>query len=174
MHELQLLLVAEGLAPPLDRPQRLAAILSTDADMEVYPDSIAACDKVIHFLAASRYDKHLGLAYAADAPPKAVEDFEGVVETHDFQGLEVAIKLGPRSHRNAAALRKHIPFLRPRCLGIAPSFGFGDRLGLATPGHVRAARCSRLRPVFAQQSIREMTRTGRSAEAVLDDATWGV
>ena len=74
MHELQLLLVAEGLAPPLDRPQRLAAILSADADMEVYPDSIAGCDRVIYFLARSPYDKHMGLAYAADEPPPAVDN----------------------------------------------------------------------------------------------------
>ena len=174
MHELQLLLVAEGLAPPLDRPQRLTNILSVDADMEVYPDSITGCDKIIYFLARSPYDKHLGLAYLADGPPPAVEEFEGVVETHDFQGLEVTIKLGPRSHRNAEAIRKHIPFLRPECVGLAASFGFGDRLGLATPGHVHAVRHSGLKPIFAQQSIREMTRTGRSPEAVIDDATWGV
>ena len=27
-------------------------------------------------------------------------------------------------------------------LGLAPSFGFGDRLGLATPGHVEAMRAA--------------------------------
>jgi len=31
-----------------------------------------------------------------------------------------------------------------------------------------------LHPVFAQQSIREMARTRRSPQEVLDDATWGV
>jgi hypothetical protein len=31
-----------------------------------------------------------------------------------------------------------------------------------------------LAPIFAQQSIREMERTGRSPQEVLDDATWGV
>ena len=31
-----------------------------------------------------------------------------------------------------------------------------------------------LAPIFAQQSIREMERTGRSPREVLDDATWGV
>ena len=173
MHELQLLLVAEGLAPPLDRPHRLALLLSTDADMEVYPDSIAGCDQAIYFLARSPYDKHLGLAYAADEPPRAVEAFDGVVETHEFRGIQVAIKLGPRSHQNAAALRHQIPFLRPECIGLATSFGFGDRLGMATPGHIHAARGSGLRPVLAQQSVREMSRTGRSPEDVLDDATWG-
>lgn len=57
-------------------------------------------------------------------------------------------------------------------LGLSPSFGFGDRLGLATPGHIAALRASRLAlsPVFAQQSIRENTRTGRTPQQVIDDA----
>lgn len=47
------------------------------------------------------------------------------------------------------------------------------------PGHPRPrARCTRYRggiaPIFTQQSIREMTRTGRSPQQVLDDATWGI
>ncbi len=29
-------------------------------------------------------------------------------------------------------------------------------------------------PIFAQQSIREMTRTGRTPQQVMDDATWGI
>ena len=42
-------------------------------------------------------------------------------------------------------------------LGISPSFGFGDRLGLATPGHIAALQNSSLNihPIFAQQSVRE-------------------
>lgn len=55
-------------------------------------------------------------------------------------------------------------------LGLSPTFGFGDRLGLATPGHIAAVRGTRLAPVFAQQSVRENARTGRSAWQVLDDA----
>lgn len=57
-------------------------------------------------------------------------------------------------------------------LGLSPSFGFGDRLGLATPGHIAALRQAALdiRPVFAQQSVRENIRTGRTPQQVLDDA----
>src|SRR5262245_8022898 len=65
---------------------------------------------------------------------------------------------------------------RPTVLGLAPSFGFGDRLGLATPGHVEALRRVRsnsILPIFAQQSIREMTRTRRSPEQVMADAQAG-
>jgi hypothetical protein len=52
----------------------------------------------------------------------------------------------------------------------------GDRLGVATPGHVRAVSAleGKVAPIFAQQSIREMKRTGRSPQKVMDDATWGI
>ncbi len=57
-------------------------------------------------------------------------------------------------------------------LGLAPSFGFGDRTGLATPGHVASMkRCGDgIAAIFPQQSIREMTRTQRSPRQVMDDA----
>lgn len=57
-------------------------------------------------------------------------------------------------------------------LGLSPSFGFGDRLGLATPGHIAALRAVRLAlsPIFAQQSVRENARTGRTPQQVLEDA----
>ncbi|HEY6961011.1 MAG TPA: tagaturonate epimerase family protein [Gaiellaceae bacterium] len=64
----------------------------------------------------------------------------------------------------------------PTAVGLAPSFGFGDRLGLATPGHVAAVRAAGrgLRPVFAQQSVRELARTGRSWHDVLASAQAGM
>jgi hypothetical protein len=55
-------------------------------------------------------------------------------------------------------------------LGLSPSFGFGDRLGLATPGHIAAVTGTKLAPIFAQQSVRENARTGRTPQQVLDDA----
>lgn len=62
--------------------------------------------------------------------------------------------------------------MQPQTLGLAPSFGFGDRLGLATPGHVEAMRRAggTIKGIFPQQSIREMTRTKRTAEGVMGDA----
>ena len=58
----------------------------------------------------------------------------------------------------------------PKPLGLRRSFGFGDRLGLATPGHIEAVRGSSFTPIFAQQSIREMQRTGRTPAAVMQCA----
>ncbi len=87
--------------------------------------------------------------------------------------------LCPLTAANAAALRARLPWLRPTPLGLRTSAGFGDRLGLATPGHIRAIRrvpggTDRIAPIFAQQSVRENARTGRSPQQVLDDATWGI
>ncbi len=61
-------------------------------------------------------------------------------------------------------------------LGLAPSFGFGDRIGLATPGHVAAMNRSGsgIEPIFPQQSIREMVRTNRTPDGVMDDAINGM
>ena len=57
-------------------------------------------------------------------------------------------------------------------LGLTPSFGFGDRIGLATPGHVAAMKRAGagIAPMFPQQSIREMTRTERTPQGVMEDA----
>ncbi len=99
----------------------------------------------------------------------------------DAQGFEGERQgealLCPLTPANAAALRTRLPWLCPTLLGLQTSFGFGDRLGLATPGHVRACRSIGApppAPVFAQQSVRENARTGRTPQQVLDDATWGL
>ena len=103
-----------------------------------------------------------------------LDGFEGEVASFG----DAPLLVGPLSPRNAAGLRRHIEWLRPRPLGTRTSAGLGDRLGLATPGHVRAVRAvggaSAIAPVFPQQSIREMTRTGRTPIEVMDDATWGM
>lgn len=64
---------------------------------------------------------------------------------------------------------------KPVALGLQASFGFGDRIGLATPGHVAAMkRCGAgIAPIYPQQSIREMTRTARSPQQVMNDAMSG-
>ncbi len=77
-------------------------------------------------------------------------------------------------HQEAKELRASSPNGRPQPLGTTKSFGFGDRIGLATPGHIAALKAQRphnLMPVFAQQSIRELTRTNRTAQEVIDAAT---
>ena len=62
----------------------------------------------------------------------------------------------------------------PQPLGLKKSFGFGDRLGLATPGHFAAFKKFGFAPIFAQQSIREMERTQRTPEEVVAAAQTAV
>jgi hypothetical protein len=63
----------------------------------------------------------------------------------------------------------------PVTLGLQASFGFGDRLGNATPGHVASMqRCGAgIAPIYPQQSIREMARTDRQPDGVMADACNG-
>ena len=97
-----------------------------------------------------------------------------------FQGERTAaagyqVGIYPLSAENAAVLRQFFPFARPAKLpkGI-PSFGCGDRLGLANPGHLRALRGYRVTPVLAQQSIRELNLTGRTFGQVIEAGSWAV
>jgi len=112
------------------------------------------------------------LVVVAPAGSPLLDSFVG--ECHDGGGT-IAL-LGPLSSANAAALRARLTWLRPTVQGLRTTIGLGDRLGLATPGHLRAVRTAGgcLAPLPAQQSIREMTRTGRTPQQVLDDAMWGV
>jgi hypothetical protein len=93
-----------------------------------------------------------------------------------FEGTKQGDVLAcPLTPGNAAALRERLPWLRPQPLGLRTSAGFGDRLGLATPGHVRAVRSfEATAPIFAQQSVRENARTDRTPQQVMDDAMWGL
>lgn len=94
----------------------------------------------------------------------------------EFSGekLSEKIKLCPPTWENAQELMDRFDWLEPSIPSPEPSFGFGDRTGLATPGHKRALDGHDVFPVFAQQSIREMERTGRTPEEVMNTAVWGV
>ncbi|MGC9529153.1 MAG: tagaturonate epimerase family protein [Candidatus Bipolaricaulaceae bacterium] len=92
-----------------------------------------------------------------------------------FSGEELSAggRLCPLSWPNARALGRLLPEFRPRRLPSGPSFGFGDRVGLAAPGHLRALAGAQVFPVLAQQSVRENTRTGRTFDDVLAAAVFG-
>ncbi len=95
--------------------------------------------------------------------------FTGASESRCIRGLY------PLSHENAVVLRKLFPFTAPKpALRAVRSFGVGDRLGIATPGHIRIFEKYDAMPVFAQQSIRELNLTDRTFGDVLDCATWAV
>ncbi len=100
----------------------------------------------------------------------------GIFEDSQRFLVEADGRRAPADAAGIARARKRQKTLRPVPLGRDPSFGFGDRIGLATPGHVEALNRAGgdIRPIFPQQSIREMTRTGRTPRQVMDDACFGM
>jgi len=109
-----------------------------------------------------------------------VADLDGCGLTAPFSGDRwtaedgVECCCGSLDHHNAVAVREVCDIARPRPLGLADSFGLGDRLGVAGPAHLRAMRGTGFSVVLAQQSIRELERTERTPEDVMDAATWAV
>jgi hypothetical protein len=163
------------LAPVMNETEAaaLAVELGGISGFEVYPRSIAAAHNALFFLAHRGTDKRLGVLSRGDNP--ALTDFAGEARAVTMDDETLVLRLCPTDHVNVVALRAALPYTAPQVLGLRKSAGCGDRLGLATPGHVRAVRqFSGIAPIFAQQSVRENARTGRTPQQVLDDATWGV
>ena len=134
-----------------------------------YPESQVSYGGVTYWLERSLDGAKRLVAVADDE--SAFRGFTGTTERNDGEVRFVA----ETTPENAVALRSALPWLKPSRFGLHTSAGFGDRLGLATPGHVRALKevGAAINPVFAQQSIREMGRCHRTPRNVLDDATWG-
>ena len=139
--------------------------------LHILETSVVHDQETVYFLArADNEQAQLGV-YALSGS-SILANFQGT--TQEIDGY--TLLLGPQSPENAAALRNQLAWLKPTVLGLRTSVGLGDRLGLATPGHLRAVRAAgdHLAPIPAQQSIREMKRTGRTPQQVMDDAMWGV
>lgn len=170
-HLLECLHGAVDGALPEAEQRRVAAELTELAGQQVYAHSITAAAQTIFFLARENEQKSLGML-TADKSLSA--RFDGAPAEVQLDDQTLTLTLGATNAANAAALREVLPFLVPRPLGLQKSAGCGDRLGLATPGHIRAIRQATMQPILAQQSIRENARTGRTPQQVMDDALWGV
>lgn len=145
--------------------------LNAITGMEVYPRSIVDGGDAIYFLGCQDNVHRLGVLRQDRSAGDFALDWQDVT----LDGRAYVLGIGEESHANAAALRQALPFTAPVVVGLQKSAGLGDRLGTATPGHVRAMRHTKgIAVVLAQQSIREMERTERTPDDVMDGATWGV
>ena len=140
--------------------------------LSVYEASVVSSKGVTYFLGRQGTEKLVGCVGGPCLPNVKKVGAPTGGRMPEIDGKCVCV--GPLDHANAVALRAALPWTSPVCLGLATSVGLGDRLGLATPGHIRAVRGTGLKPIFAQQSIREMTRTQRTPDEVMDCASWGV
>lgn len=139
-----------------------------DANLNIFPRSLVCHNGAEYGLIQTE----LGQKLVVLADIQNLNSFEG--ESSELAGKSILI--GLPNAQNANALRTNIDWLQPCLVGLRTSAGMGDRIGLATPGHVRAIRTTngKIAPIFAQQSIREMKRTGRTPRQVIDDVIWGV
>ena len=118
-----------------------------------------------------------GMIFAFDAGDRDVlvgEESLGLEGT----GFEAGGKrwvLAEQTHENAQVLRRLFPFTAPApILSKERTVGVGDRLGIASPGHIQVFEKYDAVPVLAQQSIRELNLTKRTFADVLDSASFAV
>ncbi|MCG3211252.1 MAG: hypothetical protein FOGNACKC_04891 [Anaerolineae bacterium] len=164
------LLDTADLAPALEPAEAgaLATELEQLSGLRVYPRSLTAMAHSLLFLGRRDGRKFVGVLGAV------ADRFKGEATLVPVNGQTVSLNVAPANPTNAVVLRALLPYLKPQTLGLRKSAGCGDRLGLATPGHIRAIRQHSMAPIVAQQSMRENARTGRTPQEVVDDAMWGV
>lgn len=79
------------------------------------------------------------------------------------------------THANRLVLNALLVDTAPCALGrVSATVGLGDRLGLAGDAQLAAIAQTRVKPVLAQQSMREMQLTGRTFDDVIDAASFAV
>ncbi|MDD4318149.1 MAG: tagaturonate epimerase family protein [Victivallaceae bacterium] len=133
-------------------------------EFRIYPESVFDKDGAV--LAMARNDREKFLIVAAPAGNKVFAAFEGEVTPS-------GLKKAPLNAANAAALRHFFPWTAPVSLRERKTtIGCGDRLGLASVGHIAAIRHFKATPVLAQQSMRELDMTGRTYRQVVDDTVF--
>lgn len=143
--------------------------------VKVYSYSVIRENSCVFFLIREKDERKLVILYPQTGSDASCRDFTaeewGELKA---EGKVFRYQVCPCNHLNASLLRERFSFTRPMVMGLTPAIGMGDRIGLTTPGHIRAAKKFGVFPVLAQQSIREMTRTSRSPQEVIDDVSWAV
>ncbi len=147
--------------------------LGDKVSINTYPNSLNKYKETLFFIGQEKNFKGLFILCFKQQEP-LTSGFEGRVIKESLFEENLCIKKCSMSHKNVKELQKLFIFTNPAITGLVNSYGFGDRLGVANPGHVRSLKGSDFIPVFAQQSIRELTRTHRTADEVMDAAVWAV
>ncbi len=145
----------------------LRSIALSEPEIGIYPESINLAEGILIFVARACVGKRFVVAGGKED----LTQFTGILHESD----EYIIKVCTLDVENYRLIRKLLPFMNPVShKDKAVSLGLGDRLGKASPGHIRLLKGSGYFPVLAQQSIRELNLTGRNYDEVLSDAAWAV
>jgi hypothetical protein len=137
---------------------------TTLSNVKVYKKSFAKFEGTSLVMVKDHSSKWL----LASGQGKLITDLVGEV-------IREGKKVCPIIHQNRLVLNHYFDYTAPRAFGTeVATMGLGDRLGLASPGHIEAIRNTSMKPILAQQSIRELTLTGRSMDDVIDAASFAV
>ncbi|MCW8848976.1 MAG: tagaturonate epimerase family protein, partial [Melioribacteraceae bacterium] len=142
-----------------------------NSELSIYPKSVNTFNNLTFFIGKVNYEKYL-FVVSTSGDVKTLDEFEGKIL--DISDDSISLKQCPQIHSNAVIIKRIFAYLNPILLGLNNSFGFGDRIGLANPAHLRSLKESEFKPILAQQSIRELTRTNRTPDEVMDAAVWAV
>lgn len=140
-----------------------------DSDVSFYSDSVHKFDGAIIAMARDRQSKFI--LVIAEREDGIIAEFSG----EQIGDCGVIARKCPLNAHNAELLRKFFPWTAPVSLRERKTtIGCGDRLGLASVGHIAAAKQFAVVPVLAQQSMRELDLTGRTYPQVVNDTTFMV
>ncbi|RCK71588.1 MAG: putative D-tagaturonate epimerase [Ignavibacteriae bacterium] len=141
--------------------------------ISVYPRSLRMFENELYFIGKEQNKKYLYILTEENRAFKNPE-FKGTSVPKGVFGFNLKAMRIEMNHDSAILIKQIFPFTNPVVIGKVDSFGFGDRLGIANPAHIQALEGSHMKPILAQQSIRELERTKRTADEVLDAAVWAV
>lgn len=149
--------------------ENLPAILESSG-WRLYPKSIRpiGSDAVL-FIAERNKQKLLGVASNGES----LNMSDPVAVLSDKLDPKCCVAMYALTWGSYKQLQKVLPVSPSTCSAKA-SFGTGDRMGMVTTAHLAAHGGYPVFPVIAQQSPRELERTGRSFKSVLLDAVMGV
>jgi tagaturonate epimerase len=139
--------------------------IASDSDgLKVYKASYTNSDDVHLLMVKDQAEKYI----LATGSGQLYDDLEGT-------SIGGKGKACPLTYENRLVLNRYFDYTAPRAFGTEiATIGLGDRLGLASPGHIETVQGKAIKPVLAQQSIRELTLTNRSMTDMLDAAAFAV
>jgi hypothetical protein len=165
--------IKEKIFPANEDQTSILTKLGEGFSVNAYANSVNTYKNLLFFIGKRTSEKYLYILYSDD-DSSGINNFKGEILNVNMTDGNFHIKQCALIHENVIALQNLFDFTKPVVVGLRNSFGFGDRLGLANPGHVRSLIGYSFKPIFAQQSIRELTRTHRTADEVMDAAVWAV
>lgn len=144
-------------------PEICKALQVNESDVTIYDRSFATVDGGKLLMIMAKNEKMIIFTGQGT--------FYDELEGEEVQGC----KLCRLSRHNRLMLNKYLDYTIPKAFGRSvTTIGLGDRLGLASPGHIKTVLNRKIKPILAQQSKRELNLTGRTYDDIIDAACYAV